>query len=212
MYGRRLTLRKTLAAVSLIMACVSFCRVLVLYLESISIIRSERAADVELLELCTAGAARSSSKMRDACLRAQADRAAPVFFKAAMRALHTAWMEFVETCGSPFKLLVAGLFVMSVMAPPVLSWVRIFMSALVCDDEDDDYTDDYSADGASHYILLDNSRQGVSPKGFRRSVQRIMPKLLNRRAGVMDNSRVREMEAQRTGWQSLPLECKMHDD
>lgn len=226
MYGRRLTLRRTLAVVSLIMACVSLCRVLVLYLESISIIRSERASDAELLDLCTVGAARSSAKMREACLRAQADRAAPVFFKAAMRALHTAWMEFAESCGSPFKLLLAGLFVLSVMAPPVLNWVRIVMGAMLEDDEDDDgYEDDYSADGTSHYILLDNSSSAnASPLGFRRRVQRIMPKLLNRRmiAAAMDNARVREMEAQRTcsqsggaspsGWQTLPLGCKLHSD
>ena len=218
-------MRKTLGVVSLIMACVSLCRVLVLYLESISIIRSERASDVELLDLCSAGAARASSKMREACLRAQADRAAPVFFKAAMRALHTAWMEFAESCGSPFKLLVAGLFVLSVMAPPVLSWVRIVMGALLGDDrEDDGYEDEYSADGASHYILLDHSSANASPIGFRRRVQRIMPKLLNRRmvAAAMDNARVREMEAQRTcsqpgdvsadGWRTLPLGCKLHSD
>lgn len=226
MYGRRLTLRKTLAVVSLIMACVSMCRVLVLYLESISIIRSERASDAELLDLCTVGAARSSAKMRDACLRAQADRAAPVFFKAAMRALHTAWMEFAETCGSPFKLLLAGLFVLSVMAPPVLNWVRIVLGVMFGDDDEDNdgYEDEYNADGASHYILLDKGGGNASPLGFRRRVQRIMPKLLNRRmiAAAMDNERVREMEAQRTfpkqggastnGWQTLPLGCKLHSD
>ena len=222
MYGRRLTLRKTLAVVSLIMACVSLCRVLVLYLESISIIRSERASDAELLDLCIMGAARSSAKMREACLRAQADRAAPVFFKAAMRALHTAWMEFVDSCGSPFRLFVAGLFVLSVMAPPVLSWVRIVMSALTVDEEDDDGFDDaYGTDAASHYILLDHTNGTASPVGFRRRVQRIMPRLLNRRrlANAVDNARVREMEAQRVpplppgnGWQTLPLGCKMHND
>ena len=222
MYSRRLTLRRTLAVVSFIMACVSLCRVLILYLESISIIRSERAADTELLELCTMGAARASSKMREACLRAQADRAAPVFFKAAIRAVYTAWTEFVESCGSPFKLFVAGLFVLSVMAPPVLGWVKIVLGALFGDeDEDDGFEDGYGAEDASHYILLDHSGEKSSPANFRRRMQRIMPKILNRRlaATAIDNARMREMESQRTyhntpsnAWQTLPLGCKMHDD
>jgi hypothetical protein len=191
---------------------------MVLYLESVSIIRSERASDVELLELCSSGAARSSSKMRDACLRAQADRAAPVFFKAAMRALHNAWTEFVESCGSPFRLLLAALFVLSVMAPPVLAWMRVIIGSVLQGDddmEDCSYEDDdgctYRTDGSSHYIVLDHEGRDAARRprrsiGFRSRVRKVLPRLMHQtRQGAFleEDERVRELEAQKF----RPLEC-----
>ena len=85
-----LTVRKSVAIASGLLAFVSFARVAVLFLEALSAVRDERAQDYELLQLCREGSARGSMKMRAACLQAQADRASPVVLKAVLRAVSIA--------------------------------------------------------------------------------------------------------------------------
>ena len=217
--------RRVLRVVSLVCAGVSFCRVAVLYLESVSSVRAERAADAELLDVCASGVARGSAKMRDACLRAQADRAAPIVFKAVVRAVSTAWREFADACGSPFRLFLAVLFALGVLAQPGVSWARILLGrrrrasrAYDNDGDDDDDDDDSDADGdgagcGSHYIVLDHSAVGCATRrlGFQRRVRNALPRLLRLgSAQQTDDARVRAMESQRhlaaPGWNVVPLD------
>lgn len=214
---RRLTTRRLTGVVSAVLCVVSFCRVTVLYLEAVSAVRAERAADFELLEACSNGIARGSAKMRDACLKAQADRAAPVAFKAVVRAVHVTWREFVDSCSTPLRVLLAAIFAVGVLAQPSIAWARLLSgsrrhNATACNDFSSDDEDGEN----SHYIVL----SGVSPSqpGFRRRVQAMMPRLLNKSASadVINNARVRELEAQRCDvsprWETVPLNNKAHKE
>lgn len=109
---------------TLVTATVSFARVAVLFLEAHAAVSAERNADLDLLSLCNDGIAQQSSKMRSACLHAQADRASPILLKAILRAVNTAWSEFADSAGSPYKLLVVSLFILSALVLPVLPAVR----------------------------------------------------------------------------------------
>jgi hypothetical protein len=122
--GMRLTAKQAVALIGGLVTLVSFARVVVLFLEALSAVRIERAADVELLELCAQGSASESMKMRSACLQARADRASPILLKAVLRAVSTAFEDFSDSVSSPGKLLVVVLFVLSSVFLPMNSWIK----------------------------------------------------------------------------------------
>lgn len=116
--------KRAIALLSAILTCYSAARVGVLFFEAIAIVREERGQDAELLELCQRGDARGSNKMREACLKARADRASPLLAKAIVYAVSTAFKDFTDTVGSPFKFAVVLLFIISSVALPILPWAR----------------------------------------------------------------------------------------
>ena len=123
---RRRTALRVWSVVSGIAAFLSFARVATLGLESWAAVRAERDADRRLLELCSsADAPTESPHMRAACLKARRDRASPLMFKAALRAVHTAWSEFSDAVGSPFKLGLLLLFLISGLAMPLMPALRL---------------------------------------------------------------------------------------
>lgn len=95
-----------------------------LFFESLSTVRTQRAEDYELLEVCERGEARGSSKMREACLRARADLASPIVFKAVVHAVRIAFDEFRDAVGSPLRAAVVLLFALSSFAAPINGWLR----------------------------------------------------------------------------------------
>jgi hypothetical protein len=99
-------------------------RVVVQFLEALSMVQAQRAEDIELIELCKRGDARGSSKMRTACMHAHADLASPLVFKATVHAVSLAFAEFCEVVGSPTKLAVLALFLISGVAMPIVPWAR----------------------------------------------------------------------------------------
>ncbi len=123
-------------------AFLSFARVASLFLESYTTVRSERSSDHRLLDLCKSdNAPTESAHMRAACLKAQRDQASPLIFKASLRAVNTAWEEFSETIGSPFKLAVVVLFLLSGLVMPLMPAVRAASEAasmMASEIEDDD--------------------------------------------------------------------------
>lgn len=120
----QLSPKKLVAIVSALLACYSVARVGVLFFEALAIVREERGQDAELLELCQRGDARSSPKMRDACLKARADRASPLVAKAIVYAVSTAFKDFSDTVGSPFKFGIVLLFILSSVILPIIPWAR----------------------------------------------------------------------------------------
>lgn len=102
----------------------SAARIAVQFLEALSIVQAQRAEDAELLEICRRGEARGSAKMRQACINAHADLASPLMFKAIVEAVGMAFAEFCESVGSPMKLGILVLFLISSVAMPVLPWAR----------------------------------------------------------------------------------------
>ena len=133
--SRRLRPARLIAIVSGVLALYSLARVAVLFFEALSVVQSARAEDVALLDLCSKGQAAGSSKMREACLKARADRASPILFKAIVQAVSTAFKDFSDSVGSPFKLAVLALFVVSSVMLPAMPWVRMVFGQPVADGE-----------------------------------------------------------------------------
>lgn len=98
-----------------------FIRFSIAFYESYAVIRSERLADQDLIELCTSGVARQSAKMRTACLDAHSENAAPIFMKALIQTGTdgVAWSVslIASYLGWPAKAMALFLFV-SVVAVP----------------------------------------------------------------------------------------------
>ena len=85
------------------------------------------------LDLWFSGRASGSAKMREACLKAQAERASPIVFKAIVQAVSTAFKDFSDSVGSPFKMLVVVLFLLSSVLLPVVPWARMLFGQPVPD-------------------------------------------------------------------------------
>jgi len=106
-----------------------FVRVFVLFCESYSTVHSERISDDQLLELCSRGAASESAKFRQLCLQAKSDRAAPLLFKAILKAIRTTFSEFAESFNSPARIAMLLLFCLSGLALPVVKTVTSLATA-----------------------------------------------------------------------------------
>ena len=208
---RRVSAKSITRSVSVLMAGTGLCRAGVLYLESLAEVRSDRQADVELLELCAAGAARGSIKMREACLKAQADRAAPVFLKAILHAHGVVWRELSDTCGSPLKFAFFLIFLLSAIIMPALPWIKMLSGGrqavvwkrgrgrgrwAACDDDDDSSSDE---DDGHHAIemAMAPSRQ-ASQQGIRRRLGRLLTLSSSANNTRVDERRMDAMERQRS--------------
>lgn len=158
--------KRALAACATLTAVGSFARVSVLLLESLAAVRDERQQDLELIDLCQQGAARSSMKMRTACIQAQADRASPILLKAVLRAFSTAFDDFSDSVSTPGKLCVLLLFVVCSLFTPMHNWMR----ALLPED----------AEGSRHVVVVadDASRVLMGP---RQRLKRVVGALRYRR-------------------------------
>ena len=118
-------------------------RLFVLYFEAFAQVRDERAQDTELLELCRRGAARGSSKMRASCIMAEADSAAPILFKACVKALEISYEEFLQVFSTPLKLFALILFFFSISLNPVNKWfMKTAMERCFSTDEDMQHDND----------------------------------------------------------------------
>jgi len=106
--------------VLIVTSCLATTRVLVLFFESYSVVRAERQSDIDLIALCKAGAARDSDKFRSACMQARSEQAAPVFLKAILRSIRTAFSDFSECFNSPSRIAILLLFCLSGIALPVV--------------------------------------------------------------------------------------------
>lgn len=122
--GIRLSPKRFIAIVSGILTFYSLARVAVLFFEALAVVREGRSEDYELIELCQRGDARGSAKMREACLKARAELASPVVFKAITVAVSTAFKDFSDTVGNPFKFGVVVLFIISSIVLPIVPWCR----------------------------------------------------------------------------------------
>jgi len=163
----RVSPKRLAALLTAALAVFSFCRVSVLFFESISAVRADREADAELIEICKSGAARGSTKMRAACLQARADRASPLLFKAIVRAVHTAWSEFVDTVGTPFGFATVVLFLLSGFVVPVIPWLKTLALAWNSEEEYSEPNDE-----ERHVIVL--AGEGAPRGGVRRRVARML--------------------------------------
>lgn len=143
--ARHLRPARLIAIVTALLTLYSFARVAVLFFEALSVVQSARTEDEALLKLCSEGKASGSAKMREACLKARSDRASPILFKAIVQAVSTAFKDFSDTVGSPFKMAVLALFVVSSVTLPVVPWARMLFGQC-------DTTGDTAPPNGVHYI------------------------------------------------------------
>ena len=153
--------RKLLLLCSIGAAALSVARLAVLILENLAIVADERLQDQELISLCKQGAARGSSKMRAACLQAQADSASPIILKTISRSLSVCYADFLNAISTPWGVATVLLFCVSSLFLPVAPILRaIFeisktrknrIKLLRNDDEDED------EDIGAHVVLLPGS-------------------------------------------------------
>ena len=168
----RATPKRLVAWVTGVLMLISFARTSVLFLESMAAVRDERDADMELLEICKSGAARGSTKMRGACLQAQADRASPLVLKAIVRAVSTAWREFSDVVSTPYGMLTVLLFLLSSLVMPVVPWLRMLGRTVMHPDDSGDEDEDVESD--RHVIVLAGNNGHSSRGGFRRRMTRMI--------------------------------------
>ena len=165
--------KRLIAIVSGLLALYSLARVGVLFFEALAIVREERSQDYELLELCARGDARSSPKMREACLQARADRASPLVAKAIVYAVSTAFKDFSATVGSPFKFSVVVLFIVSSIVLPIIPWAKaLFGTSRIGMSTQDEFMQ-----SANHFIVMAPSTTSSKRSKFRRAIGRHIPLL-----------------------------------
>jgi len=172
--------KRLVATVSAMLTFYSFARVGVLFFEALAVVREERSQDYELLELCTRGDARSSPKMREACLQARADRASPLLAKAVVYAVSTAFKDFSATVGSPFKFAIVVLFIISSVALPIIPWARAIIgtSRYQMSNEHD------LMSSQSHFIVMAPSTTNSRRSRIKRVLNRHMPPLLRSKPSI----------------------------
>ena len=176
--GVQLSPTRFIAIVTSILTLYSAARVGVLFFEALAVVRNGRNEDYELLELCQRGDARGSAKMREACLKARADLASPIVFKAIVHAVSTAFKDFSDTVGSPLKLLVCVLFVISSVMLPIVPWCRALFGQHV--------PDVHPMNGV-HYISYAEPPRSHRPRqGFRTRVGGAFKRLKLRRGPTIE--------------------------
>lgn len=204
---QQLSPKRLVAIVSAILALYSVARVGVLFFEALAIVREERGQDEELLALCQRGDARASPKMRDACLKARADRASPLIAKAIVYAVSTAFKDFSDTVGSPFKFGVVLLFIISSVILPITPWARALFGTST-----NNGLENGMGIPPSHFIVMappqNNGRRGGG--GWRRRLGRHVPMLRTKPTiEEVDDEAFDCMEpgsAQpNVGWQNIPF-------
>lgn len=122
-FSRYTSPKKTLALASLVVTALSATRILVCIAESYAAVAQERHLDQELMQLCDAGNAGASADFRALCLRKRSERAAPIFLKALLRAVTSAFCEFCEAFGSTSRLLMLVLFCITGVSAPIAKTV-----------------------------------------------------------------------------------------
>ena len=157
----------------LVTSLLTAARFLVLFAESYSLVSSERAADVDLLKLCSAGAAADSTKFRALCLKARSESAAPLILKALLKSFKTAFADFSESFNSPSRVAMLVLFCLSGLALPIVkaaSKLATMHFGPKCERlvdavhgvrfADSDEDDDHQASNR-HVVVLDSERRGL---------------------------------------------------
>lgn len=198
--GLRLSPKRFVAVVSGILAFYSFARVAVLFFEALAVVREGRHEDYELLELCQRGDARGSAKMREACLKARSELASPIVMKAVTVAVSTAFKDFSDSVGNPFKFGVVVLFIVSSVVLPIVPWCRALFGQPVMEPN--------MYNPAMHYISYAPPPDTRSK--LRRVGSKVMRKLKLRGTPIIeepdDDDRFNEMEPGSTpNWTSIDI-------
>lgn len=201
---QQLSPKRLIAIVSALIACYSVARVGVLFFEALAVVREERGQDAELLELCQRGDARGSTKMREACLKARADRASPLIAKAIVYAVSTAFKDFSDTVGSPFKFGIVVLFIISSVILPIIPWARAVFGTPTPMGMDPN-----GMIPPSHFIVMaptnGNGRRG---NGWRRRLGKHVP-MLRQKPTIeeVDDDAFAGMEpgSSASGWHDIPF-------
>lgn len=170
--------RKVSSWFSIVSVSLFVTRFVVLFAESWSIVRSERAADANLLNMCSQGVADESQKFRSLCIQARAEQAAPLLLKATLRAIKTAFSDFLETFHSPSRVALLVLFCVSGLALPVVKAASTVLASHLRPDVLDGlhglkFKDDDDDQEACSVVVLEGGGRGNVYERLRRLPQRV---------------------------------------
>lgn len=119
-------------------------RFFVIFLETIELVRGERDADVELLDLCATGAARNSPKMQSACMQASAARASPMIVAAIMKSITVFLTECWGLVAQPMQAMTGlGLVTIMGLTPWLAPLKALLMARTSASTSDTDFRDDH---------------------------------------------------------------------
>ena len=120
--------KKVVALGGAALSLLTMARVCVLLVESYVVVRDERLADSDLIELCHRGTARLSPDFRALCLKKSSQLASPLLLKTLLRAFSTAFTDFSEQFQSPGRIAMLVLFgLCGITAPVAKALVSIFV-------------------------------------------------------------------------------------
>lgn len=166
-FSRATPPKKVLAIGSAALSALAVARVLVLLVEAWVVVRDERAADSELIELCARGTAKYSADFRNLCLRKQSELAAPLLLKALLRAVSVSFADFSELVNTPGRIAMLVLFTFTgVTAPVAKALVGILLQNLKVQryrrsgsgkyqTSDSDSDSDGDGDGSGRFRVVD---------------------------------------------------------
>lgn len=197
--------RRVSSWVSILSIGLFLTRFVVLFSESWSMVRSERAADATLLRMCSQGVADESPKFRSLCIQARADQAAPLLFKVTLRSIRTAFSDFLETFHSPTRVALLVLFCVSGLALPVVKAISAIVASHLNHDplksirgrkrrsrggygDDKDGDDDYNDDSQDHEACSVVVLEGGRTRNVYESMRALPYRMARRRAIPMLSS------------------------
>tara|TARA_Y100000389_G_C17459898_1_gene520890 strand:- start:93 stop:806 length:714 start_codon:yes stop_codon:yes gene_type:complete len=173
--------KKTLALISLVLTALSVARVVVCVAESYSAVAQERKQDANLMRLCDSGEGGDAPDFRALCLKKRSERAAPIFLKAMLRAVTSAFTDFCEAFGSTSRILLLVLFcITGVSAPVAKALAAIFIQNLrkrrqrrkEHESDSEDESDDEHNGYTNGYQVIDVGNR-LNPRHYYNTRQRL---------------------------------------
>jgi hypothetical protein len=172
--------KRALTVLAVASATIAAVRLLVLFAESWTLVRAERAADNELLNLCRREEnAAASAKFRAACLSARSDSAAPLLLKALLKSVSSIFADFAEAFSSPTKLALLVLFTISGLSAPLLKFVlKTFAAGMRVGGKEDESDSEDEQDRRVLVLAAPSAPFGPLHRMRRKLTQRKQPAVL----------------------------------
>jgi hypothetical protein len=131
-------------------------RLVVVFTESLEVVRADRASDEGLMHMCSGGEALASARLRTACMEARAEHASPILLKALSRMGDIIANEAVSIATAPMRCFTTASIVGLLGVLPWLPFALRFLFAPAMRVENDGY---------SHRVIVLQNGRNMEPLG-----------------------------------------------